>query len=501
MPTAWSAQFAANRGRSSPHDPTWNGVHVLAAAALLLRLTVAWWSERIHHPDELFQYLEQAHRLVYGYGFVPWEYRFGVRNWALPGALAGLLEFLRVLGIDRPTAYIPIVKSAFAVLSVGVVYASYAIGRNLFEEQTGRLAAGFAAVWYELLYASIVPTPEVLGAYAIFGGLALLTAQPSGRRMLLAGLLLGSSVALRVQYAVPAGALWLMVLVVQGWRPALLIAISGAAVLVGAGALDAWTWGIPFVSFYNVVVLNLVHGVNLIFDTKPLLWYFWALSVASAGLFVIAIGYGMLTWKMCWPILLLVASVVIPHSLVPHKEYRFVVLVGPLLLPLLADAIVRGLPHLGGAFATRAAWSMAVVAVLAVSLLGCVARGVYKRDDRLLATLEISRHADVAAVLDLTGEWPHAGGFYYLHRNVPYYFREQVDGLPATDYRTLASHVLVPAGQQDIPGFRVAKTYRSVAILEQISPPDGYRRLAKDGREPRLGPVDDRLTPIVRPRI
>src|SRR5689334_338901 len=89
-------------------------LHVIAAGALALRLVTVRWSEHIAHPDEVFQYLEQAHRLVYGYGFVPWEYRFGARNWLLPGTLAGLLEALRFAGLDRPTAYVPAVKSLFA---------------------------------------------------------------------------------------------------------------------------------------------------------------------------------------------------------------------------------------------------------------------------------------------------------------------------------------------------------------------------------------------------
>ena len=43
-------------------------------------------------PDEIFQTLEQAHRLAFGYGIVPWEFRAGARSWLLPGLLAGAME-------------------------------------------------------------------------------------------------------------------------------------------------------------------------------------------------------------------------------------------------------------------------------------------------------------------------------------------------------------------------------------------------------------------------
>ena len=37
-----------------------------------------------HHPDETIQYLEQAHRIVFGYGVVPWEFRYFIRSWLIP---------------------------------------------------------------------------------------------------------------------------------------------------------------------------------------------------------------------------------------------------------------------------------------------------------------------------------------------------------------------------------------------------------------------------------
>lgn len=473
-------------------------LHVLAGAALVLRLVVAWWSERISHPDEIFEYLEQAHRIVYDYGFVPWEYRFGIRNWLLPGALAALLEALRAIGLDRPTVYIPVLRSIFAVLSVSIVYASFTIGRNLFCERTGWIAAVFATVWYDLLYSSTLPTPEVLGAYAIIVAFAFVTGHPTRRRTVLVGLLLGVSVALRPQFTVAAAALWVLVIIGWGWRHALSLATWSAAILAFAGMLDAWSWGTPFVSYYNSVKFNILYGVSDIFGRRHPLWYIASLTRRSAGLHAIAIGYGILTWRRCWPILLVVACVLVPHSLIAHKETRFVFVVNPLLLVLLADAIVRGSSRLP---ALRGKWQIAVAAVVMVSVLRCTLGDLLRRDDRLLATLDLSRRSDVAAVLDLSGPWWTSGAFYYLHHNVPYYFKEQIEGLPVTNVRLLASHVLVPATQSAPAGFRVSARYGNIAVLDQVTPPAAYRRLQKDGREPQQGGVDDRFTPTVRPRF
>jgi phosphatidylinositol glycan class B len=495
------AQVVSAPGNVDDHARAriWSKLHSLAVAALALRLAVAWGSVRTSHPDELFQYLEQAHRLVFGYGVVPWEFRFGARNWLLPGTLAVLLEGLRGIGLDRPTAYIPVIKSLFALLSVCLVYASYSIGRNMFCERTGRVAAAIAAIWYELLYVSSVATPEVLSAYAIVGALAVATGRASGPRATLVGLLLGASVALRLQYAVPAVALWGLVVMSWRWRYALRAALAGAAVLGFAGLLDGWSWGIPFISYYHYIDFNGLLDKAGVFGRSPWFAYAYWLAVGSVGLHLFAMGYGALQWRRCWPILVLVAGVLLPHSLLPHKEYRFIFLVVPLLLVVLADAIVNGSQRLRRIFADRAVLRTAIAAIATISLVDCVFRGVFARDDRLVATLELSRRSDVAAVLDLTGPWWRSGGFYYLHRDVPLYFQEQINGMPLSDLRFLVSHVLVPATQDQIPGFRVSARYRTVAILQQEAPPPAYRRLGKDGREPHQAGINDALRPQFRP--
>ena len=55
----------------------------ILAVAVALRI-LAFNSFSAHHPDELIQYLEQAHRIVFGYGVVPWEFREFIRSWLIP---------------------------------------------------------------------------------------------------------------------------------------------------------------------------------------------------------------------------------------------------------------------------------------------------------------------------------------------------------------------------------------------------------------------------------
>src|SRR5579872_5069734 len=88
----------------------------VCAGALAIRLIVAFESPNIAHPDQIFQVLEQAHRLAYGYGVVPWEFREGVRSWILPGLFAFIFKTSDFV-FRVPGAYLIGAKVFLALLS------------------------------------------------------------------------------------------------------------------------------------------------------------------------------------------------------------------------------------------------------------------------------------------------------------------------------------------------------------------------------------------------
>jgi hypothetical protein len=193
---------------------------------------------------------------------------------------------------------------------------------------------------------------------------------------------------------VPAVALWLLVVTNWQWRCACNAAVAGAVVIGFAGLLDAWSWGTAFISYYNNLNSTCCWANSDAFGRSPPFAYLsWLIAVGSAGVHLLAVGYGaVFQWRRCWPILLLLACVFVPHSLIGHKEYRFVILAVPLLLVLLADAIVNGCSSACAPFwRSDAAVGARSPLVAALSAAGCIRRGVFARNDRLVATLDLSR--------------------------------------------------------------------------------------------------------------
>jgi phosphatidylinositol glycan class B len=443
---------------------------------LLVRIAVACIADHVHHPDEIFQSFEQAHRVVFGYGIIPWEFRFGTRSWLTPGLVAGVLQVCRIFGLTDPGSYILAVKLFLCGLSASLILSSYAIGRRLGSERAGLLAAFFAAFWYELIYFAPRPLTTPLATYAFMGSLAL-ALRPSDRATPWAvGALAALAVAVRLQM-LPAAAV-LGAFALWRWdRPTCLRAAAGACtVAIAVAALDQVTWGAPLRSYANNYVFNVVHGISATFGTKPVTWYLETLAITSGGLFVATLAWALLRPRaVALPLLCLVA-LLLAHSLIGHKEYRFVFAAIPLsgvILAVLVDAAIATRVPL----ARQRLVGCAVAAVLAGSSLAGLldalpgqARVFYRRPlkrDRALAVYRsLARNPEVGAVLDLTNDWWASGGYTHLHRDVPLYFESDVSSgaLPQSEWHRYATHVIARHGEKRPAEFELESTYRKLEI-------------------------------------
>ncbi len=121
----------------------------LVAAGLRLVPTLVYPS--LNHVDEVFQTLEQAHRLVFGYGEVPREFHVGARSWLLPGVLAGFM-WLGDQIKDSPAYYLGAAHIALAALSATSIVCAFLWGRRQFGFAGGLVAAALPALWPDAVY-------------------------------------------------------------------------------------------------------------------------------------------------------------------------------------------------------------------------------------------------------------------------------------------------------------------------------------------------------------
>ncbi len=431
-----------------------------------LRATFALTTDYIAHQDEVFQYLEPAHRLVFGQGIVTWEYQYGTRSWIIPGFIALILKSLAALGLDRPDIYQPTVRLVFCAISLSLSVSVYRIAQALLDEGAARLALVGTACWYELIFFAPTPMPDALGAYAFFAALAFLFGRPTRGAVLAFGTLAGLTIALRFQLAPMVGVA--MLVAALRWRWSAWPALFGfLLVIAAAGALDAYTWGRWFSSVISNIEVNVLARISEKFGKPPGYYYLLELGVRSAGFgYLGALGLA-LSWRKTWPLLVMGAAYVAALSVFGHKEWRFLMPLDPIYI--IGSAVVfatygrRLRPLVAPAFAALVAvifvaCTAAVILVLATGMkLG--------RKDIRQAYLMLSRLPDVKGVIDDSGgNWEYLGGYYYLHQAAPLYR----DDLPVTNMgrvrqspQLFASHWIKPA---------------------DAAAPDGYVLLARSGR-------------------
>jgi len=320
-------------------------------AALIVRVGVALALPNAVWPDEIFQTQEQAHRLAFGDGLVPWEFRVGARSWLLPGVLAAVF---RAAG----RSYLVVGTLALAGVSLIPVAACFrAVAERGDRVVPAVIAALIVGGWFELIYFGPKALNEVVAAHLLCGGVfALRPGVAPPRRLAGAGVLVGLALGLRIHLAPAVG-----VLVVLAWVRARrrAVAFVGAivVVLLALGVLDWITWGAPFASYATTIRTNLVEGVAQRYGVAPWWAYFTAVAGAwrAGGLIVAALAL-VGARRDPWP--LVIALVVIAsHAAIDHKEYRFAV-------P--AIALVVYAAGLGaGELAARVRWPVAAGASLA----------------------------------------------------------------------------------------------------------------------------------------
>ncbi|WP_460450475.1 glycosyltransferase family protein [Alsobacter sp. SYSU BS001988] len=461
---------------------------LILGLALALRIVAAAAPDPTYYPDEVFQVLEQAHRLAFGYGFTPWEFEWGARNWALPGAVGGLLWTLDAVGLGRPEAYQAIVTGAAILASLTLVASVRRLASALAGEEAGLIAALVVAVSPPCVYAAQKITPEVWGGYALVGALAL-SLESSRRGAVLAGVLAGVAVGLRVHYA-PAliAPFWMVLRGPGGWRGALAPTHAGAAAFAAFGALDWLTWGAPFASYVNLVWFNLGLGVADVFGRQGPGVYLLALGLSNS-LAVLA----ALQWRTAWPPLACAALVVGVHLCIGHKEARFIFAAHPLIAAAFAIAAVRTAQEARLMLAGIVAASIAVMAWDSVS----PADGQRHQDAN--GAFRVARLDPDFKALALAGVSVYdTPATYGLHLDAP------VLDFPPSAVRPAipegVTHVLAdrdfPALPDFVPvrDFPTAQLRKRIVISPDAPTPEATRRLPLRF-DPRRGLVNLRLAP------
>lgn len=412
----------------------WAALGTALAAGLAARLWLAFTDDGIYWPDEIYQSLEPAHRAVFGYGMVAWEFIEGARNWAFPGLLAGVLKVCAVVGLDDPRQYLGVTRALFCLLGVATGLGVYRLARVLGAREVAA-AAGAATFLLGVVpvYFAHRAMSETASAAPVVFGLAMVLEQGTPRwRRWVGASLLGLAVLLRLQNGVWCAGVLALFAARRDWRALKDVAVALAGWALLYGLIDRLTWGDFFHSARVYLKFNLVEGRASAWGTSGFLYYPRVLWT-SAPLLTLALGALVAAGvRRARGVALVGAAFLLLHSLVPHKELRFIVPLLPVLGALAAlgvDALADRVPRWGPLAAVAGCGAISLFGMRSLTF-GQV--GMYEHErpgssalddfggvNRLL--LAANRQPDLCGLKVEAVHLAWAGGSTYLHRYVPLY--------------------------------------------------------------------------------
>lgn len=331
--------------------------HALLSLLLLtgcVRGLCALYSIGWDHPNESFRLLEPLTQLKGYTSIQAWEWTDGLLSIWPAKVHQGLLRVGELFGIHGPLAELIFLHSTYALLSLTQVWAAFRL--ILFSGGSLRLAVlsgALVGLWPELVYQSVRLMDYSLEAT----GLALISVwmlDPEKRlfKEVLSGLLLGTLFFIRYQtglhfFSICILILWIETSPKKKKLQRLLTVGSSYGLTVLALAWIETYWKGDFLSpFLHYLKFNWIeNGAARDYGTAPIYRYLSEMSKYYGITGFLAFFLLALHPKSNRKLVTLLFIPITIHSLIPHKEPRFIFGELWLLIPTALSALAQYKPN------------------------------------------------------------------------------------------------------------------------------------------------------------
>jgi len=300
--------------------------------AFIIYLVTAINSKGYYHWDEHYQIIEFA-GLKTGTNMssdLAWEYAVQIRPAFQPAVCFLVFELFYTVGITDPYVLAFALRLLTLVLALVAVTAFVLSTRDQVEQRNQKAFIILSYLLWFLPFINVRFSSETWSGLLFLLGVAIWQLNGTKRtgKVVLVGVLFGLSFVCRFQIAfMIAGFLAWVVLIGKVPFKYVLILIGGATIAFLFGLLlDGWYYGRPVFTAWNYFYINIIKGVASHFGTAP--WYYYLGVIAAAptipvGLLIITCFCLLIYKKPKLLILWVIGTFLIAHSLISHKEDRF----------------------------------------------------------------------------------------------------------------------------------------------------------------------------------
>jgi len=301
---------------------------MLLAVLIVWRCVWAVLSQTWYVPDETWQSVEVAHKMVWGRGVLTWEWDKAIRSSIHPSIFITIFKLLSVFHLDFQWLVILLPKLMTGILTAISDYSAYTLVKR---KEGSSCAAWFMLLlqtnWFSLYSGSrtLINTLETslfcLGLFVF----------PKPMFLSITSL----SVMLRPTIAVP----WLPICLTyllsilrsRGLIRVIQLCILPIITIITVLLLDTMFYGFWTVTPYNFFQVNILHNLGQFYGTHPSYWYLTHALIPILGPVIVPSVLG-LTQSPTTLVILPIFFTITFLSILPHKEMRFLQPIVPLLL-------------------------------------------------------------------------------------------------------------------------------------------------------------------------
>lgn len=304
----------------------------IAWIVVIIYVLTAVFSNGYHHPDEHFQLIEFA-GLKLGWNApadLAWEYNAKIRPALQPMIAYGVLGILRYIGMESP--YL----QALVLRLLTMVFAIYCINHfignfvHTIDSKHRNMYILLSFLLWFLPAVNVRFSSEVWAGLFLLLGLSLIykSKKQALKVCVMIGFILGLSFECRYQIALSIVGLMSWMLWTAHWHGKQWLAFVGGGILAVAicTMVDCWFYETLVFAPFEYFRVNILQDVASSYGVFP--WHYYFVQILNRPTLLIGISFifslcGALVYKTKYPVIWCILPFLIGHSLIPHKELRF----------------------------------------------------------------------------------------------------------------------------------------------------------------------------------
>ncbi|MDV7186629.1 hypothetical protein R3X25_04990 [Lutibacter sp. TH_r2] len=303
----------------------------------ILLIAIFWYSLTAYfsigylHPDEHYQIIEFAGLIdeTNTPNDLAWEYGAKIRSSFQPTITYFIFKICDVFSITNPYNKAFILRLIVGLFAVFTIYFFTNSVRKFIHPKFWKLFLIVSYFTWFLPFINVRFSSETLSGLIILWATSILfNEKKSTLKYAIIGAILGLSFIVRFQIAIICLSivLWLLFIEKEKFKNVITLIAAGTFIVFLGGILDLWFYNEPQLVFWNYFKSNLIEGKASSFGVSP--WYYYLthsiiysippigiLLVGSLGFFLYKNPKNLIFW--------IVFPFIIIHSLIPHKEIRF----------------------------------------------------------------------------------------------------------------------------------------------------------------------------------